>query len=115
VAVRLLEMPSDRLVVLDRPTHPALDPVGEALVELCTCSLEQPAVRGVADEAVVEPQRRLAEEPAGIGLDQLAPPERLQACIEVRGLARQQVRDGRARELPPDDRRPLQHLPILRP
>ena len=116
VPVRLLEVPADRLVVLDRPLDPALEPVGDAFVQLRPRALQHPAVRRIADEAVVEPERRLAQEPGGIGLDQLAPPERLDPRVEVPlRFPRQQVRHRRARELPPDDRRPLQHQPILRP
>ena len=115
VPVRLLEVPADRLVVLDRLADPALDPVGEASVQLRPRALQHPAVRRVADQPVVEPQRRLAEEPGGVGLDQLAAPQRFQPRVEIAlRLARQQVRDGRARELPPDDRGPLQHQAVLR-
>src|SRR5581483_3085683 len=44
VLVRLLEMEADRLVVLDRLAGAALDPVGEALVQLGARLLEQPPV-----------------------------------------------------------------------
>ena len=83
VLVRLLEMPADRLVVLDGVADPRLDPVGEALVQLGARALEQAAVGGVADQHVVEAQHRLAEEPAGVGLDQLAAAQRLEARVEV--------------------------------
>jgi predicted dehydrogenase len=51
----------------------------------------------------MEAQHRLAEEPAGVGLDELAPPQRLESRVEVAELARQEVRDGCTRELPSDD------------
>src|SRR5262249_29436134 len=113
--MRPLEVPPDGLVVLDRLADPALDPLGDTGVQLRPRALEHPAIRRIADETVVEAQRRLAQEPGALGLDQLAPPERFQARIEIRRLARQQVRDRRARELPPDDRGPLQHQAVLRP
>src|SRR5262249_58557017 len=78
VLMRPLEVPPDRLVVLDRLADPALNPVADAGVQLRPRALEHPAVRRIADEAVVEAQRRLAQEPRGIGLDQLAAPQRLQ-------------------------------------
>ena len=114
VLVRLLEVPADRLVVLDGLADPALEPVGEAAVQLRARVLQQAPVGRVADQHVVEAQRRLAEEPAGVGLDQLAAPQRLEPRVEVADLARQQVGDGGARELPPDHRGALEHRALLR-
>ena len=114
VLVRLLEVPADRLLVLDRPAGARLEPVGEAGVQLCARAAQHAAVGGVADQRVVEAERRLAEQPAGVGLDQLAPAQRLEPRVEVGvRLARQQVRHGRARELAPDHRRALQHQALL--
>ena len=83
VLVRLLEMPADRLVVLGRAGRARLDPVGEARVQLGARALEEAAVGGVADQHVVEAQHRLAEEPAGVALDQLAAAQRLEARVEI--------------------------------
>ena len=66
-----------------RVADPAREPVGEALVQLGARALQDAAIGGVADQHVVEAQRRLAEEPAGVGLDQLAPPQRLEPRVEV--------------------------------
>ena len=88
VLVRLLEVPADRLVVLDRVADPRLEPVGEARVQLGARVLEEAPVGRVADQHVVEAEHGLAEEPARVRLDQLAPPERLEARVEVgRSLA----------------------------
>ena len=62
----------------------------------------------------MEAQHRLAEKPAGVGLDELAAPQRLEPRVEIDDLPRQQVGDGGPRELPPDDRRPLEDAPLLR-
>src|SRR5262249_60665754 len=77
--VRLLEMPADRFIVLDGLADPFLDPVRQASVQLGARLLEQAAVRRVADQCVMEAQGRLADEPAGGGLDQLAAAQRPQA------------------------------------
>src|SRR5206468_355553 len=90
VPVRLLEVPPDRLVVLDRLPDPALDPLRETTVQLRPRVLQQAPVGRVADQHVMEPQGRLAEEPAGGGLDELAAPERFEPRIEGADLARQQ-------------------------
>src|SRR5262249_61158486 len=68
----LLQMPPDGLVVLDGVTGPRLEPVRELAVQLRTSALEQAPVGGIPDQVVVEAQCRLAEEPGGVGLDQLA-------------------------------------------
>ncbi len=56
---------------------------------------------------MVEAQHRLAEEPARVALDQLAPPERLQARVQISGIAGQQLGHRAARELTADDCCPL--------
>jgi hypothetical protein len=71
VLMRLLEMPSDRLVVLDGIACACLDPVGQARVQIGAGVLQQAPVSRVADQHVVEAQRGLAEKPAGVRLDQL--------------------------------------------
>ena len=111
--VRLLQVPADRLVVLDRLPDPALEPVGEAAVQLGARALQEPAIGGVADQHVMEAQHRLAQEPAGVGLDQLAPPERLEPGVEVADPAGQQLGDGGARELPSDHGGALEHGALL--
>ena len=113
--VRLLEVPADRLVVLDAASPTRLS--SQSAKRSCSSArvpFKMPPVGRVADQHVVEAQRRLAEEPAGVGLDQLAPPQRLEARVEIGDLARQQMRDGGARELPPDDRGALEHRALLR-
>ena len=87
VLVRLLEVPADRLVVLGGVADPRLDPVGEAAVQLGARALEQAPVGRVADQHVVEAQHRLAEEPAGVALDQLAAPQRLEPRVELAAFA----------------------------
>jgi hypothetical protein len=114
VLMRLLEVPADGLVVLDRVAGLARDPVGDTLVQLRPRPLEHATVGGVAGEAMVEAQRRLAQEPGRVGLDQLAAPERFQARVEIGLLPRQQVGEGGARELPADHRRALEHRAFLR-
>ena len=95
VLVRLLEVPPNGLVVLDRLPDPALQPVGEAPVELGARALQQAPVGRVADQHVMEAQRRLAEKRAGVGLDELAVPQRFEPRVEVGAdLARQQVGDA---------------------
>ena len=103
VLVRLLEVPAERLIVLDGTSALRLEPVGEARVQLGARPLEDAAIGRVADEHVVEAHDGLAQEPACVRLDELAPPKRLQARIEVGDVGGQQMRDGSARELPSDD------------
>ena len=100
--------------MLGRVAHLPLDPVGETRMQLGARALQEPAIGRVADQHVVEAQGRLAEEPAGVGLDELAAAERFEPRIEIADLAGQKVRDGRARELPPDHRGPLEHGALLR-
>ena len=78
-------------------------------------ALQDATVRGVPDERVMEPQRRLAGEGRGIGFDQLAPSQRLEPPLEVAAcVGRQEIRDGGAGELAPDDCRSLEHDALLR-
>jgi neutral ceramidase len=94
---RLLEMPADDLVVV-RVAGTRRDPVGEARVQLGASALEEAAVGGVANEDVVEAQHGLAEEPATVGLDQLAAPQRFEAGVEIERVERQQLGDGARRD-----------------
>jgi hypothetical protein len=50
VLVRLLEMPTDGLVVLDRIADPRRQPVGDARVQLGARALEDAAVGGIANQ-----------------------------------------------------------------
>jgi hypothetical protein len=113
----LLEVPADRLVVRRRvAARSRREPLREAGVELGPRVAQRAPVGGVADQHVVEALGRLAQEPAAVGirLDQLAAAERLEARIEVgKRLGRQQMRQRRARELPPDHRRALEHEALL--
>ena len=109
----LLEMPADRLIVLDGFPGPALEPVGQARMQLRARALQNTAIGRVADQHVVEAQRRLAEEPADIRLDQLTAPQRFEPRVEVSDLARQEMGERRARKLTADDRGALQHDPLL--
>src|SRR5262249_30086666 len=93
VLMGLLQVPSDGLVVLDGVPGARLEPVGELGVQLRTSALEQTPVGSIPDQVVVEAQCRLAEEPGGVGLDQLAAPQRFQPGVEVRQLGRQQMSD----------------------
>src|SRR5262249_60430992 len=102
VPVRLLEVPADRLVVLDRVAHPSLEPVGEACVQVGARVLEEAPVGRITGEHMVEAERGLAEVPARVRLDELAPTERFEPRIEIGRFARQQTADGGARELPAD-------------
>ncbi len=104
-----------RLVVLDGVAGARLDPVGEPRVQLRARALEDAPVGGVADQDVMEAQHRLAEEPAGVALDQLAAPQRFEPCVEVGDVARQQFGDGAAREMAADDGRALEHHALFRP
>ena len=113
--VRLLEMPADRLVVLGRVADLRLDPVCDRRVQLGARALQQAPVRRVADQHVMEAQHRLAEQPAGVALDQLAAAQRFEARVEIAGLARQQRRDGAAREVAPDDGGAFEHRALLGP
>ncbi len=114
ILMGLLEVPSDGLVVLHGLAGGFLEPVGDLRVQLGPRPLEQPPVGGVAHEVVMESQGRLTEEPAGVGLDQLAPPQRCEPGLEGRTLTGQQVGEGGARELSADDRGVLQHGTVLR-
>ena len=112
--VGLLEVPAERLVVLDGPRGARLQPVGEAAVQLRAGVLEQAPVGRVADQHVMEAQHRLAEEPAGVGFDELAAPQRLEPRVEIADLARQELGQRSPREVPPDHRGPLQDRALLR-
>ena len=68
----LFQVETDRLVVFRRAAGARLDPIREALVQLCARALQQLAVGGVADQHVMEAQHRLTEEPACVAFDQLA-------------------------------------------
>ena len=70
-----------------RPRRRAPRASRRSAVQLGARALQQAPVGGVADQHVVEAQRRLAEEPAGVGLDQLAAPQRFEPRVEV-GRAR---------------------------
>src|SRR5439155_647955 len=73
---RALEVVPEQLVVLDaRPDH-ALEPAGEAFVQLGPRSLRRRFVRDLADEEVAEREGRLAGEGGLAGLDQVAAAER---------------------------------------
>ena len=113
VLVGLLEVPAEHLVVLDGPPGARLEPVGEAAVQLCPGVLQQAPVGRVADQYVMEAQNRLAEKPPGVGLDQLAAPQRFETSVEVADLARQELRQRSAREVPADHRGPLEDRAIL--
>jgi hypothetical protein len=112
--VRLLEMPADRLVVLDRLGGARFDPVGKAAVQLRARPLEQAPVGRVADQHVVEAQHRLAEEPAAVRLDQLAAPQRLDPRVQVGGFAWQQRSNRVAGEVAADHRGTLENGTIFR-
>ena len=114
VMVRLFEVPADRLVMLDGLPDPRFDPVGKASVQLGARTLQQAPVGRVADQHVVEAQNRFAKEPAGVGLDQLAAPQRFEAGVEVGHVPRQQVGNSGAREVAPDDRGALQDGALVR-
>src|SRR5262249_61060996 len=97
VLVRLLGVPADRLVVLDRVTHSSLEPVGEARVQIGAGVLEETPVGGVADQHVMEAERGLAEVPARVRLDELAPTERFWPRIENGRFPRRPLGDAGAR------------------
>ena len=112
--MRLLEMPADRLVVLAGGAGARRDPVGEPPVQLGARALQELAIGRVADQHVVEAQRRLAQIPGGIGLDELAAAQPVEAFLQ-RGarLAWQQRGEGGAGEAAPDHRRALEHGALL--
>ncbi len=122
--VCLLQMPADGLIVLGTSAGGLrsaggllslrFDPVGQPLVQLGARPLEQSAVRRVADQHMVEAQHRLAEQPAGVGLDQLGAPQRLEARVERAAVASEQRRHRAAREMPADHGGPLQYRALLR-
>src|SRR5262249_20890555 len=91
ILMGLLEVPSDGLVMLDGLAGGCLEPAGDPRVQLGPCFLQQAAIGGVPRQVVMEPQGRFSEAPAGVGLDQLAPPQRCETGIELRMLTRQQV------------------------
>src|SRR6185369_13613543 len=107
--MRLLEVTADRLIVLRGIADLRADPVGQSRVQLGARALQEPPVRGVADQNVMEAKRRLAEEPARVALDQLAPVERLETGVEVGAVPLEQGSDGASREMPADDRGTLEH------
>ncbi len=117
--MRLLEVPADRLVVLGRVADAAFDPVGELRVQLGARALQEAAIGRIADQHVVEAQDRLAEEPAGIALDELAPAERLEPGVELlasralRPRPSEERRHRAPREVPADHRRTLEHVALL--
>ncbi len=117
IRVGPLEVVSDNLVHLDlgipRPVG-LLEPVGEPFVQVGAPSLEDPLVRRVTDEDVLEPIVR----PVGIGRQLLAH----EALADDRGeVLRHLVTVGRAREVPDgdggkrlaDDRRRLHDGPLV--
>ena len=75
VAGGLLEVVADELVPLDEGRL-ALEPVGEAAVQIRAHGLRQSVVGGVADEQVAEAEAVLAGELRPVGADQLVPDER---------------------------------------
>ena len=113
--VCLLQVPSDRFVVLGRVADPRLDPVGEPLVQLGARPLEEPPVRRVADQQVVKAEGRLAEEPTRVALDELAPAKRFEACVEIAAVAPQKRSDRAPREMTTHDRGALEHGPVFGP
>ena len=64
---------------------------------------------------MVEAHDRLAEEPAGVALDQLAPPERFEPGVELHAVSPEQCRNRAPRKVPSDHRRTLQHRALLGP
>jgi 1,6-anhydro-N-acetylmuramate kinase len=90
--VCLLQMPADRLVVLGRIADATLHPLRDLRVERRARALQHAAVRGVANERVMEAERRLADERASVRFEKLAPAEALQSAVEVVGVGPQQVR-----------------------
>jgi hypothetical protein len=116
VLVRLLQVPADRLLAVAAVRRVPVEPIGQARVQLGTGSLENAAVGGVADEGVMEPQCRLSCEGAGLGFDELAPAERFEPAVEiVARLGREELGDGRPREMATHHRGALEHdaLPRL--
>jgi hypothetical protein len=114
VLVRLLEMPPDRLVVLAGGADARRDPVGEPPVQLGARAFQKLAIGRVADQHVMEAQRRLAQIPGGIGLDELAAAQPVEPFLQrVARLAWQQRGEGGAREAAPDHRRALEHGALL--
>ena len=64
VAERLLEVVAEQLVELDELGAVLLEPVGEALVQLCPLRFRQGLVGGVAHEEMAEAERVVAGERA---------------------------------------------------
>ena len=110
VLVRLLEVPADRLVVLDGLADAASRASrrsGRAAPRACPSAGAGRRRRGSARGGSAAPARRGTSR-------RRARSARCAAAIRAARrdraqLARQQVRDGGARELPPDDRGALQH------
>ena len=111
VEVGLLEVVGDHHVevageVFRRRLHPRAD----LEMQIGSGALEQPSVRGVADQHVVEPDDRFVA-PVGAGrLDLLLAAQPLDHGVEIVAAGVGQQRgQGAERELRPDDRRQLEH------
>ena len=116
ICVGLLQVIRDDLLLLhDRVAPHALEPVGEALVELGTLALGDRLVRGVADQHVTEPEGVLAGQRASLGPDQLLTDERHQVLGHpwTRRL-RYEVADRTHEELLADHGRGPERRPLVR-
>ena len=71
VASCLLEVEAEDLVHLDEIRAALVQPVGEALVELCADGLGETVVGGIADEQVPEAKRIVTRQLRAVGPDQL--------------------------------------------
>ena len=109
--VGLLELEADQVVVFDELPHLGLEPLRRPLVQVRPCLLQEPPVRGVLHEGVVEAELGLVEPLGARPLEQLLPPEALEVLVELGpDLGAHEVEDRAAGEGPAEDRGRPEHL-----
>ena len=111
VAGRLLEVVAEHLVELDQVLPVRLEPIGEAIMELCARLLRQGVVGGVADQQVPEPEGVVARQGGRRRVDQLLAHEPDERRLDVGGMG--QLDDGAAMEDSALDRAAVDHRPLL--
>jgi len=108
-------VPEDLLELTRALAGGELQPARVSLVEVGARFLEDPAIRDVAKEAVLEAERLLADQAPGLGLDQVLVHKRPQAQVKLGSIvALDQLEEGRSRERPSDDRSRLDDRALRR-
>ncbi len=114
-AVRLLEMPAERLVLLGDRFRNGLEPCRVSGMEVSAHLLEDAAIGGVSDQRVMEPVEAVVGPPRALGVDELAPTECVEMRVEVRRhVLRKQHEQCTAGKVTADDRCRLEQRALRR-